>query len=77
MGIETAQNVQEAQGEVRVHIPCGLISQEDLGVDHNGSGYSHPLLLPAGEPATGKVVFPVQIQPAQNGIDPAMNQIWG
>lgn len=77
MGIEAVQDIQKTHRSLRIHITRWFVSQEDLGVDHNGPGNGHPLLLSSGEVSAHGMFFAFQLQPPKNSIHPAMNLIPG
>ena len=77
MGIEAIQDIQKTHRSLRIYITSRFVSQEDLGIDHNGPGNSHPLLLSSGEVSTHGMFFAFQLQPPENSIHPAMNLIPG
>src|SRR6476661_2770146 len=56
--VEIADQVQNAGAGARVQVPCGLVSQQDRGIDRQGSGNRYALAL-AARKLVGQVLHPV------------------
>ena len=58
-----------------IEIACGLVGQEQLGLDHHGSGHGHALLFSTGKLLAQRSGLLIQMKTPEHGPDPLFDDV--